>query len=53
VKATATLRDGKKATATNIITKVDPDHFTWQSTERTVDGNKVPDTEVVRMKRAK
>jgi uncharacterized protein (TIGR02246 family) len=53
VKATATLRDGKKATATNIITKVDPDHFTWQSTQRTVDGNKVPDTEVVKMKRAK
>jgi uncharacterized protein (TIGR02246 family) len=53
VKTSATLRDGKKASATNIITKVDPDHFTWQSTQRSVDGNKLPDTEVVKMKRAK
>jgi uncharacterized protein (TIGR02246 family) len=53
VKATATLRDGKKVMATNVITKVDADHFTWQSTQRSVDGNKLPDTEVVKMKRAK
>jgi hypothetical protein len=53
VKATTTLRDGKKLTATNIITKIDPEHFSWQSTQRAVDGNKLPDTEVVKMKRAK
>jgi uncharacterized protein (TIGR02246 family) len=53
VKATATMRDGKKATSTNVITRVDPDRFTWQSTNRSVDGKAQPDSEVVKMKRAK
>jgi uncharacterized protein (TIGR02246 family) len=53
VKTTATMRDGKKATATNVITKVNDDHFTWQSTNRSADGKALPDTEVVKMKRAK
>ena len=53
VKTTVTLRDGKKATSTNVITRVDPDHFTWQSTNRSVDGKAQPDSEAVKMKRAK
>ena len=53
VNSTVTARDGKKLASVNVITKVDADHFTWQSTKRTVDGKAVPDTEVVKMKRAK
>jgi len=52
-KVTATLADGKKVTATVVLTKVDADHFTWQSTKRSLDGKEIPDTEVVKMKRAK
>jgi len=53
VKATATARDGKKLSSVNVITKVDADHFTWQSTKRSADGKAIPDTEVVKIKRAK
>jgi uncharacterized protein (TIGR02246 family) len=52
-KTTATLRDGKKVSATNVVTPVDADHFTWQSTKRSMDGKTLPDTEVVKMKRIK
>jgi len=52
-KVTATLADGKKVTATVVLTKVDADTFTWQSTKRSLDGKEIPDTEVVKMKRAK
>jgi uncharacterized protein (TIGR02246 family) len=51
IKTTTTLRSGKKVSATNIVTKVDNDHLTWQSTRRSVDGKEIPDTEVVKMKR--
>jgi uncharacterized protein (TIGR02246 family) len=53
VKVTATPSDGKKATATIIVTKVDDDHLTWQSTGRVIDGKEVPDSDVIKMKRAK
>ena len=52
-KSTATTGDGKKLTGTNVITKVDADHFTFQSTKRTLDGKELPDGEVVKMKRVK
>jgi uncharacterized protein (TIGR02246 family) len=52
-KSNATLSDGKKLTGTNVITKVDADHFTFQSTKRTLDGKELPDGDVVKMKRAK
>jgi uncharacterized protein (TIGR02246 family) len=48
---TTTLPDGKRATATNIVTLVDPLHLSWQSTRRAVDGKELPDTEVVTLKR--
>jgi uncharacterized protein (TIGR02246 family) len=51
IKTHTTLRDGKKATATNIVTVVDPHTITWQSTERTLDGKELPDTKEVTMKR--
>jgi uncharacterized protein (TIGR02246 family) len=52
-KTTTTTRDGKKVSATNIVTQVDPDHLTWRSTQRSVDGKSLPDIEVVKMKRVK
>jgi uncharacterized protein (TIGR02246 family) len=52
VKVTATTRDGKKVTATVAIAKVDDDHHTWQSTGRSVEGKALPDSDVIKMKRA-
>jgi uncharacterized protein (TIGR02246 family) len=47
VKQTGTLPDGKKTSALNIITKVDDDSCTWQSINRTVDGEIQPNVEEV------
>jgi uncharacterized protein (TIGR02246 family) len=51
IKTSATLRDGKKILATNVLTTVDADHFTWQSTQRSLDGQPLPDTPLIKMKR--
>ncbi len=53
VKSTGVLRDGKKLTATNIITLVDADTLSWQAKERTVDGKAVPDSPELKLKRVK
>jgi uncharacterized protein (TIGR02246 family) len=53
IKTTAQTRDGKKATATNLLTKVDDDHCTWQMTKLTVDGKSLPDPKPVKLKRVK
>ncbi len=52
IKVSATPRDGKKASATVLITKVDGDHLKWQSTKRMIDGEAAPDSAVIKMKRA-
>ena len=52
-KTTTTLPDGKRAASVNIVTRVDPDHMTWQSTSRSVDGKQLPDTEVVKLQRVR
>ena len=44
---------GKKLSATNILTKVDTDHATWQMTKLTVDGQSMPDQKPITMKRVK
>ena len=46
-----TLSDGKKASATNIYTKVDNDHYRFASINRKVDGKALPDIEPVTVKR--
>jgi uncharacterized protein (TIGR02246 family) len=51
VKTTARTADGRKASATNIVTKSDDDHLTWQMTRLTVDGKTMPDALPVKMKR--
>jgi hypothetical protein len=51
IKQVGTLADGGQSTATNIITKLDDDSFTWQSTDRTVDGEVLPNVEEALVKR--
>jgi uncharacterized protein (TIGR02246 family) len=53
LKTTARTANGKKVSATNIVTKVDADHATWQMTKLTVDGESIPDPKPVKMKRVK
>ena len=50
-KSTATLPDGKKASVTNVVTRVDADTITWAVKDRTLDGKPLPDVKAVRMKR--
>jgi uncharacterized protein (TIGR02246 family) len=51
IKTNATLPDGKKVAATNIITRNGPDAITWQSKDRTLDGKALPDVNEIKMKR--
>jgi uncharacterized protein (TIGR02246 family) len=53
LKTTAQTGAGKKVSATNIVTKTDNDHMTWQMTELTVDGKSLPDPRPVKLKRLK
>jgi uncharacterized protein (TIGR02246 family) len=53
IKTASVLQDGKKATATYVLTPVDADTIRLRATDRTVDGNKLPDTKEVSLKRAK
>jgi hypothetical protein len=50
-KITTTLTDGKKVSTTTILTRVDANHVTWQSIQRSVDGKALPDTEPLKLKR--
>jgi uncharacterized protein (TIGR02246 family) len=43
VKRTGVTRDGKIASATNVITRVSKDRMTWQQRDRIVGGEKTPD----------
>jgi uncharacterized protein (TIGR02246 family) len=47
IQQTGTLPDGSRSTAVNIITKVDDDSFTWQSVQREVDGDILPNVDEV------
>jgi uncharacterized protein (TIGR02246 family) len=53
LRVTAQMANGKKVSATNILTRVDDDHATWQVTTLTVDGKTVPDPKPVKLKRVK
>jgi uncharacterized protein (TIGR02246 family) len=53
IKVTAKTAAGKKVTATNILTRVDDDHCTWQITKLTVDDQPQPDPRPLKMKRVK
>jgi uncharacterized protein (TIGR02246 family) len=51
LNTTARTADGKKASATNVVTKVDDDRMIWQLTKLTVDGRSLPDPTPLKMKR--
>jgi hypothetical protein len=53
IKTTSVLPDGKKATATFLLTRVDADTLSLQAKDRTVDGKDAPDTKEVKLKRVK
>ncbi len=47
VKQLHVLADGRQASATNVIRRIDDDSFTWQSIGREVDGQMLPNVEEV------
>jgi len=47
IKSAQTLRDGRRASSINIITYVDDDTLTWQSTGREIDGEFQPNVDPV------
>lgn len=53
IAATGVQGDGGELTATNILVPVDKDTFTWQSTERTLDGAALPNIPPVKVRRVK
>ncbi len=53
ITANGVQADGGELTATNILIPVDRDTFTWQSTERTLDGEELPGIPPVKVTRVK
>jgi uncharacterized protein (TIGR02246 family) len=53
IKTAAVLPDGKKATATDVVTLVDADTITFQARDRMLDGKPMPDVKEVKLKRVK
>ena len=53
ITAAGVQADGGELTATNLLTPLDKDTFTWQSTERTLDGEELPNVPPVKVTRVK
>ena len=53
IKTTAKSADGKKVSATNVVTKLDNDHAVWQITQLNVDGKMLPDQAAQKLMRVK
>src|SRR6202040_3860738 len=53
IAAAGVQADGGELTAKNILTQVDKDTFTWQSTERTLDGEELANIPPVKVTRVK
>jgi hypothetical protein len=49
IEAVNTLPDGSQSTAVHVITKVDDDHYTWESGNRSADGLLLPSITVARV----
>jgi hypothetical protein len=45
IKATGVLPEGKRTTATQVITKIDANQYRWQSLARAVDGSTLPNSD--------
>jgi len=52
IQSRATLPDGRQATAVQIITPLDGDHFLWESTQREVEGELLPNIDPVTVSRS-
>jgi hypothetical protein len=53
VEETGVAPDGTRTTADNTITKIDDDHFTWESNSRLLDGEPQPGISPIQIKRVK
>jgi uncharacterized protein (TIGR02246 family) len=53
VNSSATLPDGRKSSAVNVMTIVDDNTITWESTGRAVDGEILPNIEPIKITRNK
>jgi uncharacterized protein (TIGR02246 family) len=53
IAAAGVQADGGELTATNILTPLDRNTFTWQSTERTLDGKELPNVPPLKVTRVK
>ncbi len=51
ISAKGTLADGGRASAVNVIHRVDDNTYTWSSTNRDVDGEMLPDVDDIKMVR--
>jgi uncharacterized protein (TIGR02246 family) len=51
IKTSSIREDGKKATATYVVTQVDANNLTLQAKDRTEDGNALPDGPGIQLKR--
>lgn len=51
INSTATLADGRKASATRIITLVDKNKITWRAVSRTLDGEILPNIDPIPLTR--
>lgn len=51
IQASSTLADGSTALSTNFLTQGNNDSFTWQSVDRSLNDQLLPDTALVRVKR--
>ena len=51
INASATLPDGRRSSAVKIITVVDDDTITWQSTGRALDGEILPNIDPIKLTR--
>jgi uncharacterized protein (TIGR02246 family) len=47
IKMRAVTRDGKMGSATNVITMISKDRITWESRDRVVGGERMPDVDAV------
>jgi len=52
VRASNILADGSRSTAENVLTKVDDNKFTWESQNRTLNGDPQPSLDKIEVQRA-
>ncbi len=53
LSATGVMADGSEMTATNILTPIDQDSFSWQSIDRTLNGEPLPNIAPIKVTRTK